>query len=200
MLASREVESRMRTLESELTAAHARIRHLESLIETDPLLDISNRRGFERELRRAIARVTRYDGSAAVVFIDLDHFKCINDQFGHLAGDAALQAVSEIIVRSCRNSDVVARFGGDEFAILLWNLTEQYARAKARSFERSIGSLRIRLAAGSVSVGASAGVAMLCASESPSQTLTRADADMYFRKMTKKSAPDYELAAFSAAS
>jgi diguanylate cyclase (GGDEF)-like protein len=200
MLASREVESRMRTLESELAAAHARIRHLESLIETDPLLDISNRRGFERELRRAIARLTRYDGSAAVVFIDLDHFKCINDQFGHLAGDAALQAVSEIIVRSCRNSDVVARFGGDEFAILLWNLTEQDARAKARSFERSIGSLRIRLAAGSVSVGASAGVAMLCASESPSQTLTRADADMYFRKMTKKSAPDYELAAFSAAS
>jgi diguanylate cyclase (GGDEF)-like protein len=200
MLASREVESRMRTLESELAAAHARIRHLESLIETDPLLDISNRRGFERELRRAIARVTRYEGSAAVVFIDLDHFKCINDQFGHLAGDAALQAVSEIIVRNCRNSDVVARFGGDEFAILLWNLTEQDARAKARSFERSIESLRIRLAAGYVSVGASAGVAMLCASESPSQTLTRADADMYFRKMTKKSAPDYELAAFSAAS
>jgi Diguanylate cyclase, GGDEF domain len=52
--------------------------------------------------------VARYDGSAAIVFIDLDHFKCINDQFGHLAGDAALQAVSEMIVRSCRNSDLVA--------------------------------------------------------------------------------------------
>jgi diguanylate cyclase (GGDEF)-like protein len=190
----------MRTLESELTAAHARIRHLESLIETDPLLDISNRRGFERELRRAIARVTRYDGSAAIVFIDLDHFKCINDQFGHLAGDAALQAVSEIIVRSCRNSDVVARFGGDEFAILLWNLTEQDARTKARSLERSVESLRIRLAAGCVSVGASAGVAMLCAADSPSQTINRADADMYFRKMTKKSAPGYEFAALPAAS
>jgi len=183
MLASREVESRMRTLESELAAAHARIRHLESLIEAGDR-----------------ASNPLHDGSAAVVFIDLDHFKCINDQFGHLAGDAALQAVSEIIVRSCRNSDVVARFGGDEFAILLWNLTEQDARAKARSFERSIGSLRIRLAAGSVSVGASAGVAMLCASESPSQTLTRADADMYFRKMTKKSAPGYEFAALPAAS
>ena len=200
MLASREGESHMRTLESELTAAHARIRHLESLIETDPLLDISNRRGFERELRRAIARVTRYDGSAAIVFIDLDHFKCINDQFGHLAGDAALQAVSEIIVRSCRNSDVVARFGGDEFAILLWNLTEQDARTKARSLERSVESLRIRLAAGCVSVGASAGVAMLCAADSPSQTINRADADMYFRKMTKKSAPGYEFAALPAAS
>lgn len=200
MLASREGESHMRTLESELTAAHARIRHLESLIETDPLLDISNRRGFERELRRAIARVTRYHGSAAIVFIDLDHFKRINDQFGHLAGDAALQAVSEIIVRSCRNSDLVARFGGDEFAVLLWNLSEQDARAKARSLERNIESLRIRLAAGCVSVGASAGVAMLCASDSASQTINRADADMYFRKMAKKSTPDYDLATFPAAS
>jgi diguanylate cyclase (GGDEF)-like protein len=200
MFASREGEGRTRTLEAELAMAHARIKHLESLIETDPILDISNRRGFERELRRAIARVTRYDGSAAMVFIDLDHFKSINDQFGHLAGDVALQAVSDSIVGNCRNSDVVARFGGDEFAVILWNLTEQDARAKARSFERSIESLRIRLASGCVSVGASAGVAMLCASESASQTITRADADMYFRKTTKKSAPGYELAAFPAAS
>lgn len=105
--------------------------------------------------------VARYDGSAAIVFIDLDHFKSINDQFGHLAGDATLQVVSDTIVRSCRNSDVVARFGGDEFAVLLWNLTEQDAHAKARSFEKRIDALRVRLAAECVSVGASAVVAML---------------------------------------
>ncbi len=168
MFALREAESRMRALESELGAVHARMRHLETLIETDPLLDILNRRGFERELTRAMARVARYDGSAAIVFIDLDHFKSINDQFGHLAGDATLQVVSDTIVRSCRNSDVVARFGGDEFAVLLWNLTEQDAHAKARSLEKRIEALRVRLAAECVSVGASAGVAMLGGSDSPS--------------------------------
>jgi diguanylate cyclase (GGDEF)-like protein len=199
MFASREVEGRMRTLESELYAAHARIKHLESLIETDPLLDISNRRGFERELRRAISRVARYDGGAAMVFIDLDHFKSINDQFGHLAGDAALQAVSDAIVKTCRNSDVVARFGGDEFAVLLWNLTEKDARAKAYAFERAIESVQIRLADNYVSVGASAGVAMLCGSDSPNKTITRADADMYARKMTKNNAPRFQLAALPAA-
>jgi diguanylate cyclase (GGDEF)-like protein len=200
MYALREAESRMRTLESELGAAHARIRHLETLIETDPLLDILNRRGFERELSRAIARVARYDGSAAIVFIDLDHFKSINDQFGHLAGDATLQVVSDTIVRSCRNSDVVARFGGDEFAVLLWNLTEQDAHAKARSLEKRIDSLCVRLAADCVSVGASAGVAMLNGSDSPSQIIRRADADMYSRKTAKGRAPRQQLAGLPAAS
>jgi diguanylate cyclase (GGDEF)-like protein len=197
MFASQEVESRTRTLEAALAAAHAQIRHLESLIETDALLDILNRRGFERELKRAIARVARYVGNAAIVFIDLDHFKSINDHFGHLAGDAALQAVSETIVRNCRNSDVVARFGGDEFAVLLWNLSEDDARAKARTFETKIASLPIQLATDSVLVGASAGVAMLQETDTPNQVIARADADMYRRKISKKAAPRYELAALS---
>lgn len=199
MFALREAESRVRTLESELGAAHARIRHLETLIETDPLLDILNRRGFERELRRAIARVARYNSSAAIVFIDLDHFKSINDQFGHLAGDATLQVVSDAIVRSCRNSDVVARFGGDEFAVLFWNLTEEDAHAKARTLETRIDSLRVRLAADCVSVGASAGVAMLDGSDSPSQIIRRADAAMYSRKTSKGRAPRHQPAPLPAA-
>ena len=200
MFAAEEGESRTQMLEAALAAAQAQIRHLESLIETDALLDILNRRGFERELKRAISRVARYDGSAAIVFIDLDHFKSINDKFGHLAGDTALQAVTETILKNCRNSDVVARFGGDEFAVLLWNLCEEDARTKARSFETKIESLRIQLATDCVSVGASAGLTMLQASDSPSQIITRADADMYSRKMSKNAAPRYQLAALPAAS
>jgi diguanylate cyclase (GGDEF)-like protein len=114
-----------------------------------------------------------------------------------LAGDAALQVVSDTIVRSCRNSDTVARFGGDEFAVLLWNLTEQDAHAKARTFEMSIDALHIRLAADCVSVGASAGVAMLVGSD---QIIRRADADMYSRKTAKGNAPRYQLAVLPAAS
>jgi diguanylate cyclase (GGDEF)-like protein len=200
MFASDEAENRARTLEAALAAAQSQIRHLESLIETDPLLDILNRRGFERELKRAIARAARYDGNAAIVFIDLDHFKAVNDQFGHLAGDVALQAVTETIVKNCRNSDVVARFGGDEFAVLLWNLLESDARAKAHKFETKIASLQIQLATNSVSVGASAGVAMLQATDTPSEVIARADADMYSRKISKKPRPRYQRATLPAAS
>lgn len=200
MFASEELGSHTRALEAALAAAQAQIRHLESLIETDALLDILNRRGFERELKRAIARVSRYDGSAAIVFIDLDHFKSINDQFGHLAGDAALLAVTDTIVKTCRNSDVVARFGGDEFAVLLWNLSEQDARTKAYTFETKIASLQIQLATDSVSVGASAGIAMLRATDTPRQIIARADADMYSRKIGKKIAPRYQFADLRAAS
>jgi diguanylate cyclase (GGDEF)-like protein len=181
-----EVLSRTATLEAELSAARSKIKQLESRIETDVLLDIYNRRGFERELARAVLHVNRYQRSAAVVFIDLDDFKSINDRFGHLAGDATLKAVAETIVATCRASDTVARFGGDEFGVLLWDLGERDARTKALALEDTIEALTIRFAAASGSVGASAGVTMLRLFDSPSDVIARADEDMYSRKIEKK--------------
>jgi diguanylate cyclase (GGDEF)-like protein len=185
-LAKDGVQSRTERLEAELREARSQIKQLESRIETDALLDIANRRGFERELARAVLHVHRYQRSAAVVFIDLDNFKSINDRFGHLAGDATLKAVSDIIIKACRGSDTVARFGGDEFAVLLWNLGESAARAKAIAFERMIEALEFRFAADFCAVGASAGVTMLQRFDSSTQVIARADKDMYSRKMEKK--------------
>jgi len=182
-----KVLSRTRRLEAELAAARSKIKRLESRIETDALLDIFNRRGFERELARALLQVNRYQRSAAVVFIDLDNFKSINDRFGHLAGDAALKAVAEAIIRVCRASDTVARFGGDEFAVLLWDLRECDARAKALSLEKTIKAMKMRFATDFSSVGASAGVTMLRRFDSPTDVIGRADKDMYSRKMQKRS-------------
>jgi diguanylate cyclase (GGDEF)-like protein len=190
-LAKDEVQSRTERLEAELAEARSQIKRLESRIETDALLDIANRRGFERELARAVLHVHRYQRSAAVVFIDLDNFKSINDRFGHLAGDAALKAVSEVIISACRGSDTVARFGGDEFAVLLWNLGESAARAKALSFEKTIEAMKIRFPTDVCSVGASAGVTMLRRFDSPTQVIERADQDMYSRKMEKKTAEQH---------
>jgi len=173
---------RLEELEAELVAARTKVAELESKIESDPLLDILNRRGFERELKRALVYVKRYQSSNAVVFIDLDNFKAINDRSGHLAGDAVLKVVSAAIMRELRASDIVARFGGDEFAILLWNLSESSARAKALALENMIASLEIHYCGESLAIGASVGMTMLREVDRHDDVMRRADVNMYSRK------------------
>src|ERR1044072_6319464 len=111
-------------LKRELAVARARIGELEARADIDPLLDILNRRGFERELKRALAHAKRYGTTAALMFVDLDSFKAVNDRHGHGTGDAFLKAVPREITRYVRASDVVGRLGGDEFGVLLWRVDE----------------------------------------------------------------------------
>ena len=174
-------------LEAELAAMRERIVELEAHAASDPLTGIMNRRGFERELSRAAAYVQRYGGNAALVYLDLDGFKPVNDRFGHAAGDAVLTAVAAALVGSVRASDIVARIGGDEFAVLLWNLSAENARIKALGLERAIPAAAIRWGGRRVSVGATAGVAELTGDRDIAGLLARADAAMYARKRRRKS-------------
>jgi diguanylate cyclase (GGDEF)-like protein len=176
---------RLKKFDAELQAARERISHLEEQIETDPLLDILNRRGFERELNRALAHVKRYRTPAGLIFIDLNNFKTINDRHGHLAGDAILKAVAAVLNGHTRASDVVGRFGGDEFVLLLWNATERHVRAKAREHEAMIASLQVPFADKMLQAHATAGVAMLADDDDAAKVVERADADMYARKTAK---------------
>ncbi len=92
---------------------------LASMVLTDPLTSCLNRRGFDQALTREIGRATRAGTEFSLLAMDLDHFKYVNDTFGHLAGDDVLRAVGSLLVKSGRVGDVVARVGGEEFAILL---------------------------------------------------------------------------------
>jgi len=92
---------------------------LASMVLTDPLTGCLNRRGLDQALVREIARATRSGGEFSLLAVDLDHFKHVNDTYGHLAGDDVLRAVGALLVKSGRAGDVVARVGGEEFAILL---------------------------------------------------------------------------------
>src|ERR1700751_2318186 len=96
-------------LKRELAVARARIGELEARADIDPLLDILNRRGFERELKRALAYVKRYGTQASLMFIDLDGFKAVNDRHGHGTGDALLKALSRQLIARVRASDIVGR-------------------------------------------------------------------------------------------
>lgn len=172
-------------LAAELASSRARIADLEARVDIDPLTDVLNRRGFERELSRSLAYVKRYRTPAALLYLDLDDFKPVNDNHGHAAGDAVLKAVSAALTRSVRASDVVARVGGDEFAVLLWNVGEAEAAAKAAALESAVYRASVTWKASTLAVGASAGVAQLGPLDSAAEVLARADTAMYARKAEK---------------
>jgi diguanylate cyclase (GGDEF)-like protein len=173
-------------LAAELAASRARIVELEARVDIDPLTEIRNRRGFARELARSLAYVKRYGTSAVLIYIDLDDFKPVNDRHGHAAGDAVLKAVAASLVRDVRTSDIVARMGGDEFAVLLWNVRGAAAAAKALALEAAVYATPVRWNDSTLVVGASAGMTLLGALDSPAEVLARADAAMYARKAERK--------------
>ncbi|WP_454621340.1 GGDEF domain-containing protein [Bradyrhizobium cenepequi] len=181
-----EAKAIIRRLKAELAAAQVQIAELQASAETDFLLDILNRRGFERELNRSIAYIKRYHASGALVMLDVDRLKPINDTYGHAAGDAVLKAIVKAVSGQVRASDVVGRLGGDEFAVLLWNLSETDAKAKAAALEQSIDRLTFDFRGRSVSAGASAGVAILGPHSDASRALEEADSAMYVRKAQRR--------------
>jgi diguanylate cyclase (GGDEF)-like protein len=176
----------LRRLRTELATARKHIAELQASANTDFLLDIPNRRGFERELDRAVAYIKRYQASAALIVLDVDRLKPINDAFGHAAGDEVLKAIAAVLTRQVRASDVVGRLGGDEFGLLLWNLSETDMRVKAAALEQAVDRLSFVFGGERVSAGASAGVAILGPHAQAGRALEEADRAMYVRKAQRR--------------
>jgi len=191
--AADDLRATIRGLRGKLKEAERRVAELEAAADTDFLLEIPNRRGFERELARAIAYMKRYRASGALIVLDVDRLKPINDSFGHAAGDEVLKAIAATLTRQVRASDVVGRLGGDEFALLLWNLSETDAKAKAAAFEQAIDELSFVFRGQHVSAGASAGVALLGVQSDAARALEEADAAMYVRKAHRRHEPRIRL-------
>ncbi len=176
----------IRRLRADLAEAQKRIAELEARADVDPLLDILNRRGFDRELSRAISHVGRYDTPAALMFVDLDGFKAVNDRHGHAAGDALLKAVAGELTAHVRASDVVGRLGGDEFGVLMWHIAPPLANARSLALERLIERVTVSHSSAALSVGASAGIVPLSAGVSPAALIDAADRAMYARKRERR--------------
>ena len=191
--ANEAVKATIRGLRIKLKGALRRVAELEAAADTDFLLDIPNRRGFERELQRAIAYMKRYRASGALIVLDVDRLKPINDSFGHAAGDEVLKAIAGALTRQIRSSDVVGRLGGDEFALLLWNLRETDAKAKAAIFEQAVDELSFVFRGQHVTAGASAGVTLLGPQSDAARALEEADAAMYVRKAHRRHEPRIRL-------
>ena len=171
--------------------AHAQT--LESLALEDPLTGLLNRRGFFRDLARAIAYRSRYATPAALLLADLDRFKMINDSYGHEVGDRSLMHLADLLRRNVRASDSVGRLGGDEFALILWHLDEKTALQKAASLQAIVASSPVTVGDVTLALGTSIGVAMLEASETPEDLVARADRAMYRQKAERKGGRDRPL-------
>jgi diguanylate cyclase (GGDEF)-like protein len=185
-VAPNDAKSTIRRLRTQLARALVRIEELQASVDIDFLLDIPNRRGFERELNRSISYIKRYHASGALIVLDVDRLKPINDAFGHAAGDQVLKTIVAELARQMRASDVIGRLGGDEFALLLWNLSETDAHAKAASLEAAVDRLTFTFRGRIVTTGASAGVAVLDAHAEAGRALEQADSAMYVRKALRR--------------
>jgi diguanylate cyclase (GGDEF)-like protein len=173
-------------LKAQLSAERAKNAELVTRVDEDSLTGLLNRRGFLKALERSLAYARRYRASAALVFLDLDGFKAVNDKHGHAAGDWVLGRVGRMIAGAVRASDVAGRVGGDEFTVILWNLDEAQARAKARALEALIADSDFAQGGKQYALGLSAGFTMLQDSDTPEAALARADAAMYARKRERK--------------
>lgn len=162
------------------------------LADRDTLCPVFNRRAFEREVTREISLSERYGTPLCLIFIDLDRFKQINDQFGHATGDKVIQHVAQTLIENVRQSDIVGRLGGDEFGIALTHAEFENANAKALSLESIIGSLTVRDAENvnleSVHLGASCGTVLWQRGRTAAALIAEADETMFRRKNEKKQA------------
>ncbi|MBE0616852.1 MAG: GGDEF domain-containing protein [Proteobacteria bacterium] len=158
---------------------------LERLATTDGLTDLANRRVFFDRLGAEILRSRRYEHGLALLILDADHFKKINDLHGHPAGDAVLRAVAQALAAFARETDLPARYGGEEFAILLPSTTEEGARALAERVRAGVEALQVAWEGKVIPVRVSVGVATLEGeSDSADGLVARADQALYAAKQT----------------
>jgi diguanylate cyclase (GGDEF)-like protein len=178
------------SLREELGAARASLSEAELLADNDALCPMFNRRAFEREVRREIALATRFRTPLCLIFVDLDHFKPVNDIYGHATGDAVLLKVSEILLGITRDTDIVGRLGGDEFGIVLSQATLADSERKAVQLSERIDALTVRgpgdTSAGGLRIGASCGIVAWQPGEDAQHLIARGDQAMFAQKAHRK--------------
>ncbi len=163
---------------------------LRELAAVDELTGVSNRRHFFDQLDREVRSAARYQAPLAVLMLDFDGLKTINDTFGHIGGDEALCALAQRLVRFSRASDLVARIGGDEFAVILPRTDAQGAQDLSHRLQRAVEDGALALDGGrQIAIAISCGAAAFPDDAQDAETLLRqADANMYSAKMARRRA------------
>lgn len=191
---TRGMQESVETLKNRLDESQREIEELRQEVErareaalADGLTGLANRRGFDLALNECVTRLDPDDVGPSLLIADIDHFKSINDRFGHLFGDKVIRAVARVLQDSVKGRDTAARYGGEEFVVLLPNTPLEGARVVAEQIRATVESCRITRSDNHEPIEAvtiSLGVAHFAVGETCDQVLTRADRALYRSKET----------------
>lgn len=167
----------------------AQLRHATEALETalresrtDPITQLRNRRAFEEDLAQQLSLRERYGTPFSLLMLDIDHFKSINDEYGHPGGDELLRQFAALVSRTHRRSDCAARYGGDEFTLLLPQTPEEGAVAIAQRLRQTVEAEPFRIERIELRIRVSAGVAEARSGDTAEELVSRADRALYGAK------------------
>lgn len=171
----------------DLSRTRENLAEIERLVDVDCVAPIPNRRAFMRRLSWAIAMLERYGHPSSMLYFDLNDFKAINDTHGHAAGDLAIRHVSQLLASTLRESDFIARIGGDEFAIIMYYASEDAARKRGRKIADTLEATPLMFSGKAIPLTTAFGYYALKQGDDAEGALAAADMSMYVDKRRSKS-------------
>jgi diguanylate cyclase (GGDEF)-like protein len=166
----------------ELSRTKESLSEIERLVDVDCLAPIPNRRAFMRRLAWSITMHERYGHQSSILYFDINDFKQINDKFGHAAGDLAIRHVSQLLSAAMRESDFLARIGGDEFAVIMYYASEEAARKRGARIAEKLLKTPFNFNGKSIYVSAAYGCYAVRSGDDAESSLAAADMSMYVDK------------------
>jgi len=185
-LAVSALMEKMDDISRELSRTREQLTEIEQQVDVDCIAPIPNRRAFMRRLSWAIAMHERYAHPSTVLYFDLNDFKAINDTYGHAAGDIAIRHVSQLLSATLRESDFIARIGGDEFAIIMYYANEDAARRRGKKIADSLRTTPFVCNGQPITLTTAYGCYSIRSGDDAESALAAADMSMYVDKRRAK--------------
>ncbi len=178
------MESKLRLMKEETAEYKKRLTIQKHKLFLDSLTQVHNRAALDERLEQEYKRWLRYRTPLCMAIIDIDHFKNINDNYGHMAGDKALKVVAKALQSALRDTDFIARFGGEEFVVLLPNINPDKFQKPLETLRQAIKSIPFRFRDAKVEITISIGATLFKDGDNPSDVFERADKALYHSKHT----------------